>query len=147
MLILIFVQLFPMDWSANTFKWSKDKCQSFDQVMSMKTFSWEWLYFPFCRNSTILDSKMVCWKVQSLHFSIWMAALLLKLCQWQTSNFWQCASLTINLNHATALSCTPDVLRFICTTHDQIQTQGVTSRGIHSDHFRCRWLFAVRFTK
>ncbi len=36
--------------------------------------------FPFCRNSTILDSKMVCWKVQSLHFSIWMAGLLIKLC-------------------------------------------------------------------
>ncbi len=35
----------------------------------------------------------------------------------------------------------------LCTIHDQIQTQEVTSRGIHSDHFRCRWLFAVRFTK
>ncbi len=38
------------------------------------------------------------------------------LCLDLVMNCTQCASVTINLNHATALSCTPNVLRFIART-------------------------------
>jgi hypothetical protein len=38
------------------------------------------------------------------------------LCLDLVMNCTQCASVTIDLNHATALSCTPNVLRFIART-------------------------------